>query len=295
MTVQVAGNASILATAPWDGPVQIWNSDTGSQLTEFKTVFDNCNRLAIDLKGERIVAANWRKGKNGGIACYEIASGQPVWHRTDIGQVQDMQFSPREDRVWCRIDGRPVHCFDAWTGATLATVRGAESAFDSPFTSHTFFFRHKDLVLEAGENRITMPRLGFFYGGAFSHDAVCVAEMAERRGNPQIDGSFIRCFEVANGKERWHYICPDDHYIQLVSYQNDGFLYCVVAAGQQGRVERKTVLLRLTLESGSCTEMCELHSAVCPYFGGFGNGILVTPTGDVISLKTGAVVRRLPF
>lgn len=80
-----------------------------------------------------------------------------------------------------------------------------------------------------------------------------------------------------------------------MSFQSDGFLYCVVAAGQEGRAESKTELLRLTLESGSSTTVCPLESMVRPYFGGFGMDILVTPLGEVRSLETGAVLRRLPF
>ncbi len=245
--------------------IQIWNLDTGNQLGEFRTVYDNCARLAIDAKGERILAASWRKGKNGGIACYEIASGHAIWHRADIGQVQHMHFSLREDRAWCHIDKRSAHCLDTATGSTLAKVRNAEEALDSPFPPQTFLFRHRDLVLEVEKRHITMPRLGFFCDCAFIQDALCVAEMAEQRDDPGKRVSFIRCFQTENGNERWRYICPDDYYIQLMSFQSDGFLYCVVAAGQEGRAESKTELLRLILESGSSTTVCPLESMVRPY------------------------------
>src|ERR1017187_2925002 len=115
--VQAARDAPVVvATGTELGKLEIWNSDTGKYLTEFATVYDGCARFTIDSSGERVIAANWRMGKKGGIACYDIASGEPIWHRTDIKQVQDMQFSLREDRVWCHVDRRPVHCLDARNG-----------------------------------------------------------------------------------------------------------------------------------------------------------------------------------
>lgn len=296
--VKVARNAPIVAAAGVAkrgelGKLEIWNWDNGEYLTEFATVYDGCGRSAVDSSGERLIAANWRKGKKAGIACYDITSGEPIWHRTDIGHVQHMHFSPREDRVWCNVEGRPVHCLDAGNGSTLTTVKAAEDAFDSPYSPHTLFLRHKVMALEIPERLITMPRFGWNLAGvAFSRDTVCVAETTKWSDKPDVNVGYIRCFEVESGTERWQYRCPDAYFMQQISYQDDGFVYCVQSGCEtEGWV---VTLLRLTLESGSCTELCRLGPTP-PYFGGFGNGILVTPEGEVISLNTGGILRRLPF
>ena len=76
MTMKFAGDGSLLAKAERNGEVQIWNPYMGTLLTTFKTVHDGYSRLAVDSRGERIVAANWREGED-----------QPG--------AESMQFSPR--------------------------------------------------------------------------------------------------------------------------------------------------------------------------------------------------------
>jgi WD40 repeat protein len=283
--MKFAGDGSVLAKANRDGQVQVWNPYAGTLVAEFKTVHDGQSRLAIDFGGQRIFAANWRSGESGGVACYDVASGVPIWHRTDIMQVQTMEFSPREDGVWCEIEGRPVHYLDGRTGLTSAVMENVERVFESSFTSHTLLFRSCDLALETGNHSVTIPRHGRPKRAVFSSDAAYVAELFP---------SLVRCIEIETGKERWRYECPDDHFLQSISFQSDGFLYCVQPSGQGGRAERKTVLIRLEPESGFCTEVCQTDSTVRPD-NAFGNGVLVTLIGEVLSDATGASLRRLAF
>jgi outer membrane protein assembly factor BamB len=283
--MKFAGDGAVLAKANRDGQTQIWNPYAGTLLTEFRTVHDGDSRLAIDVRGHRIVAANWRNGESGGVACYDVASGQPIWHRSDITQVQTMEFSPREDKVWCEIEDRPVQCLDGKTGSTLAVMEEVERVFDSPFTPHSLLFRAHDLALESGNSSVTLPLCGRRKCAVFSHEAVYVAELFP---------SLVRCFEIETGNERWRYECPDDHFLQSISLQSDGFLYCTQASGQGGRVERKTMLIRLAQDSGSCSEVCKTDSTVRPG-NAFGNGIVVTVVGEVFSVSTGVLLRRLSF
>jgi outer membrane protein assembly factor BamB len=283
--MKFAGDGSVLAKANHDGQTQTWNPYAGTLLTEFSTVHDGYSRLCIDQRGERIVAANWHNGDSGGVACYDVASGQPIWHRSDIMQVQTMEFSPREDKVWCEIEDHPVHCLDGKTGSTLAVLEGVERVFDSPFTSHSLLFRSHDFALESGKDFVTLPLCGRRKCAVFSPEAVYVAELFP---------SLVRCFEIETGNERWRYESPDDHFLQSMSLQPDGFLYCMQASGQGGKVERKTMLIRLARESGVCSEVCKTDSTVRPG-NAFGNGIVVTLVGEVFSVATGVLLRRLAF
>lgn len=283
--MKFSGDASVLAKANANGQVQIWNPYAGTLLAQFKTVHDGLSRLAIDVGGQRIFVGNWRNGESGGVACYDAASGRPIWHRTDISQVQTMEFSPREDRVWCEIESRPALCLHGRTGSTLAVMENVRQVFDSPFTPHTLLFRSCDLALETGSHSVTMQHCGRPECVVFSPEAVYVAELFP---------SLVRCFDIETGKERWRYECPDDHFLQSISLQPDGFLYCMQSSGQRGRAERKTVLIRLARDNGFCTEVCRTDSTVRPG-NAFGNGVLVTLIGEVFSVTTGNCLRRLAF
>lgn len=291
--VHVARRAPVVVAADHLGEFQIWNPRTGEKLAQFNTVFDGCNRLAVSAHGESAIAANWRKGKNDGVACYETSSGREIWHRSDLRQVQSMGFSEQSDWVWCKVDNRPAHCLDAKTGSTLKVSRAVEDVFESPYTAHALLARKRDLAIGASEKSVSVPRLSpSLWEPAFSQDAVCVCEAFSPTIRPSITQGIIRCLELDSGSERWRYKCPEGHFMQTISYQDDGFFYGVQSGcDHQGWA---VALIRLASEMGSCTELCRL-SPPPPYFGGFGDGILVTPEGDVVSLASGGVTRKLSF
>jgi hypothetical protein len=79
--------------------------------------------------------------------------------------------------------------------------------------------------------------------------------------------------------------------MQLISYQEDQHFYCV-----QSRCEKDAwivTLIRLSVDEGSCTKVCRLGTL--PSYGGFGNGVFVTPDSEVVSLRSGEIARRLEF
>src|SRR3569833_1443482 len=105
MQAVTARCAPIVSVTEFNGTdsesAQVCNWRTGERLSEFPTIFDGMSRHAISPNGELYVAANWRKGKNGGVACYDTRRGVKIWHRQDLSQVQRIRFSPNGDRVWC--------------------------------------------------------------------------------------------------------------------------------------------------------------------------------------------------
>ena len=292
-TVQVAQCAPIAVAAGDLGLFQVWNLETGELISEFHTVFDGCNRLAVSSDGATVLAANWRKGQKAGVACYEVTSGRMIWHRTDLRQVQQMRFSAQCDWVWCEVESRPVHCLDTKTGSTLKTLRTVRDALDSPYSPHMILLRDGDFAIETQNESISVPRLR--HSGlmaAFSPDAVCVCEAFNPTIRPlaTVQG-IVRCIELNSGNERWRYQPLINHFIQLISYQNDHFFYCVQSESLPDGWN--VSLVRLSLDSGKCTEVCRLSPP--PYFGGFGSGVLVTPEGDVVSLQTGDFIKKLTF
>jgi hypothetical protein len=289
--VEVARRAPVLAVGVGEGRVQIWNWQTGEKVTEFNTVLDGSDRLAVSASGERLVAANWRKGQKAGVACYETFSGGGLWHRPDLGQVQSMSFSIQRNWIYCRVEGRPAHILDAQTGATVETLRGVLDAMDSPYSRHRILQRRDDFVIEGSKDRFSVARYcNSGLEASCGPGVVCLHEAF----NPTTltIRSLLRCIDCETGKERWRFQPPDGRYMQLISYQADGFFYCVQT---ENRNEEWIVdLLRLSLADGALSEVCRLNSPP-PYFGGFGDGILVTPGGHVVSLQSGAVLRVLAF
>src|SRR5436309_1980771 len=97
-TLVAASRVPIVAAAFFEHKVQIWNWSTGEQLSEFDTVFSfGGHRLALSPSGDTCVAANWNKGKRGGLVCYAVPSGQTIWHRPDIRHTQGLRFSVPAD------------------------------------------------------------------------------------------------------------------------------------------------------------------------------------------------------
>src|ERR1700760_1749023 len=105
MEIVTARSAPIVSAAShngdypfFKGAAQIWDWSNGRKLSEFPTVFDGMRRHALSPEGEFYIAANWRKGKDGGVACYSTRTGDEIWHRSDLRQVQGIRFSPKGDR-----------------------------------------------------------------------------------------------------------------------------------------------------------------------------------------------------
>jgi hypothetical protein len=277
----IVSAASYKGTYPtFEGASQIWNWSTGERLSEFRTVFDGYGRHAIGPGGEIYVAANWRKGAKAGIACYDTRTGEGIWHRTDLRQVQGIRFSAQGGKVWCVIEGRPVHCLDAGTGSTLAKLRNIREVVESPYSEHVLHVRRADYLI-VGLKAISIPRVtATMMDAAFSSDALCLAECA----GP------VRCLGNESGAEHWRYVPPKGFHVIRVSHQADGAFYGLLF-GYESPV---SALIRLSRDQGTCTEICRYDTSV-RYGGGFGDGVFVTATGEVLSLLNGHILRQLAF
>jgi hypothetical protein len=68
--IQVARIAPVLAASGTHlSELEIWDTNTCEKLAGFHTVYDDSWRFAINSTGNRVIAANWRKGQKGGVAC----------------------------------------------------------------------------------------------------------------------------------------------------------------------------------------------------------------------------------
>ncbi len=267
---------------------QVWNWRTGERMSEFPTVFDGMNRHAMSPSGEFYVTANWRKGKNGGVACYNTRTGSKIWHRQDLRQVQGIRFSADGCKVWCRVDARPVHCLDSGSGISLGTIRNVDDVVESPYSDLALHSRRRADYFLVGDTTKTIPRitLGSMSDAAFNSDALCLAEYS----GP------VRCIDCETGHERWRYSPPKGFHVIKVSYQSDHSFYGLLF----GYEVPETALIRFSPDHATCTEICRYsvlrRCGGVRYSGGdFGDGAFLTPAGDVVSLEDGRVLRHLAF
>ena len=221
---------------------QAWNWRSGERLSEFSTVFDGMSRHAMSPNGESYVAANWKKGTKGGIACYNTRTGERIWHRQDLCQVQRIRFSPHFDMVWCEVEAKPALCLDVISGMSLQTIRGVEEVIESPFSDLVLHSRRRSDYLILGGTRKTIPRISqTMMDAVFSQDSLCLAECAAP----------VRCINPESANERWRYVPPTGFHVIKLSYQADQSFYGLLF----GYEVPETALIRLSADRGVCTEL----------------------------------------
>ncbi len=282
-SVPIVSAASHTGIYPFfKGTARIWNWRTGERLSEFPTVFDGMSRHALSPDGEFYIAANWRKGNDGGVACYSTRTGERKWHQSGLRQVQGIRFSAHGDKVWCCIEQRPVHCLDTGTGLILAKLRGVNEVVESPyFTDLVLQSRGRAFFLIADHKAKEVPRLSFSMSDAvFSSDALCLAEYT----GP------VRCIDCESGEERWRYLPPRGFHVIALSHQVDQAFYGYLF----GYESPEAALLRFSPDNGTCAEVCR-YDLSKRHGGDFGQGVFIAGNGDVLSLLDGRVVREMPF
>jgi hypothetical protein len=279
--LEAATHVPIIAAALFERTVQIWNWNTGERRCEFDTVTDGPSHLSLSPSGECLVAANWRKGKHGGVACYSARTGEKLWHRLDIRRSGRVRFASNGVSIWCGIRGSPLQQLDALTGKTLASMRAVEEVLDSPYSDHCLVIRRQQIRIK-GTKDIIVPKLSFtVLDAAFSRDTLCLTEA----------GGVVRCIDLVLGLVRWRYVPPQSHHLIFLSYNHvDHCFY-----GTQWMYGRggPYMLIRLQEGTGACTEVCRLNAY--PDCCCFGDDIVVTSSGDVVSLQNGNTIRRLEF
>lgn len=273
----------LLAAGLWEKTIQIWDLDQRKQIGQFDTgMEDGCNRLEMAPRGDRGVVAAWRSGRKGGVASYEIPTGEILWRRTDLRQSQGLSYSPDGQNVWFEPDEGRVQRLDAVTGERVETLRGVKHLHFSDYSTDVLIERRNGDYILRGEKDFAVPKKTFaVLDVAFGPKSVCLTE----------SGGPVRCFHCHQGAEVWHYEPPSNsHVLRLWYRESDGNFYGVQWQYHTGGPRK---LLRFDGLSGVAAEICQFHS--WKEAASVGLDCIILSGGEMLSLSTGNLLGTLNF
>jgi hypothetical protein len=272
-----------VAAAMFAHQVQIWDIETGAVVNEFETVFSfGGPRLTLDPLGERCIAAAWKAGKHGGVACYETNTGKLIWHRRDLRQTQRVRFAPGGEAAWCVPDSGPTKLLDAANGKTLDALTGLKDIFDSEHSADLLLEKRKRNYILRKEKTLQIPRLTFaILDVAFGPKSLAISE----------SGGPLRCIDSSTGTELWRQSPGKQiHFLSAWHRQTDQTFYGVQWDFWTGSLRS---LVRLDANSGEANVICQLNSweeVYCPKL-----DRIITSNGEVLNLSDRRILHRLQF
>jgi len=275
-----------VAAAFVERTVQIWQLRQCQKLAQFQTVYDfggPTGRLAMAPSGDRCAAAAWTAGRRGGVACYEVPSGNLLWHVPELKQTQYVEFSPDGKCIWCMPETGPTRRLDASTGKVLDALRGSPRVFADPHSSRLLLeYRDKkrDYVLAQDPDYHIQRSGGCIIGAAFSPEALCISEFG-----------VVRCIDLSLRVEKWRYSLQNDWVVQSVWHRGlDDRFYGVLDENRRGAFRG---LVRFD-EHGTCERLCEFSPSCAEAFCA-DLDCVVTSSGELIRLADGVEIGRLAF
>jgi WD40 repeat protein len=272
-----------VAAALFESQVQIWDLEAGKLKNEFETVFSfGGSRLTLGPLGERCIAAGWKAGKHGGVACYDTNTGRLIWHRQDLKQTQRVRFSPEGESAWCVPNSGPTKLLDAANGETLDALTGVRDIFDSAYSAELLLVKRERNYILRKEKTLQIPRLTFaILDVAFGPQSLAISE----------SGGPVRCIDSSTGNELWRQSPGKQiHYLRVWYRPADRNFYGVQWDFKTGSFRS---LVRLDADSGKPTVVCYLNSWEEVYC--TKSDRLITSNGEVLSLSDRKPLHRLQF
>ncbi len=272
---------TILATAEFESMVHVWDLESLTKVSEFKTTLDfGGHRLAISPDGKTVAAGAWARH---GIAAYRSDNGRELWRRKDLKRVQYLNFDRTGQQLWCSFDEIACHSLQIENGKTLQVVRDAEKLWISPLGSTRLLQRPYDFALVNENGQIAyIPKASFAaLSVAFSETEVCISES---------DGP-VRSFSLYSAKQIWRCDPPKGvHFLEVGFSSILGKFAGVSWPFEKGG---PSILHQFDGKSGRATSLCEVD---CPdsVFCQKGSH-LVTRNGSVLDIQSGKIEGRLAF
>jgi WD40 repeat protein len=278
-----SNRSSRVAAALFERQVQIWDAKKAKCVNEFETVFSfGGTRLTLDPLGERCIAAAWKAGEHGGVACYETNTGKLIWHRQDLRQTQRVRLSSDGETVRCVPDSGSTKLLEVASGKTIDALAGLKDIFDSEYSADLLLEKRKGHHILRKEKAVQIPRLTFaILDVTFSPQSLAISE----------SGGPVRCINSSTGIELWrHSPGRHIHFLKLWYREMDRSFYGMQWEFQKGSFRS---LVRLDANTGEPKVVCQLDSweeVHCPKL-----DCIVTSGGAVLNLSDGKLLSRLKF
>ena len=269
--------------AAFAGTVSVWDVQSGEHVSTFETVLDfGGRRLAINERGNLCAAAAYSRL---GLACYETGIGSLVWSRADLKQLQRLSVSADGSRLYCGSEITACAVLDFETGQSLDLWRGVRRVVESRYESVVLLDQARPVMrrVDTGAS-IPVPRTTFaFLDAAFGPELLCVSE----------SGGPVRGLETQSGREVWRCVQPPGrHVLRLTYIGSERAFGAVEYSYTQPGCPR--VLVLLDAATGARLDVADLGSLAEAEFCTEGQGLL-TSNGQVLSTRTGNVIRILTF
>jgi WD40 repeat protein len=278
--LSVSRKSRIGAAAFASDRVQIWDLASGVQLIDM--VADYCmgaKALAIAPEGN-LLATGYSKFV-GKVSIYDVATGRLLWDDT-VKYPSRLWFSHEGNVIWCTTDHRSLELRDAVTGSRLRTIKDTNRYFEGPngCALKVSSAPQKRFAYLAVEDReIPLERTTFaVLDAAFAQTSFCFSEA----GGP------VRCFNL-KGEEVWRFFQPGHHILRL-HYSEKRDCFYGISFSYERRKPRE--LVRFT-DGGQVEVICgfdSVYEAFIPQ-----DDQLLTSSGEIRSLESGVVIRRLQF
>lgn len=278
---------NVFAT-PHGSRVTVWSLDDRAGVASFDTVYEfGGERLAIVTDTRPVVAAGaWERH---GICAYEGSTGETIWQRRDLRQVQGLYPLPAA-RVAAGFSDGPLHVLDIATGDTLFKLRGVQAIYADATSQFAVGAGHTGAewfalydVLRGG--RVWRRAIDTF---AVLHAAVAPpgVVVAEATGS-------LRAFDWA-GDEVWKWPPPRGEHVLRVAWHRELAAWMALLWPYGHR--RPSVLLTVSAD-GELVEAVELGRVVAASFLAGGSRLVASRverddviTAHVLDVPSGNVV-----
>jgi WD40 repeat protein len=275
--------SALVAAAFFESTVQVWDLKSQTQTCEFPTLFSSGARnLALAADGRMLVAG--LSTVSGGVASYEVPSGNKLWERT-LNFPSRLQFDPTGYSILCTINRKSMLRIDASTGTTIELVDGIVRCIEGPYGDSLFVPLKEGgrpySLIAAGRN-FEISRLSFaLLSAEFSPQSVCLAEAA----GP------VRCISRDDGRLQW--ICDPDKNSHVLLLHYSPRLDAFFGVLRHLNISGLSNLVRFDVTSGMMERVCDLDSWDVAFVDATDQ--LVTSSGEIRDLSDGALVGRLSF
>lgn len=283
-------NSMLIASAFFNEIVQIWDLMSKEKVGEFSTVFSTgAKNLALAPLGRSLVAGSSKD--RGCVAAYEVPSGRKIWEQR-LRYPSSLRFGAGGQSVFCTRNRDSVVCLDLGTGTILNVIERSKQFVEGPSGSALSIpvEQGNDPIRLIQENHTFMierPSIAVL-DVQFSPHSVCICEAG---GYSSGQGGPVRCISGLDGSLQWKFEPGAGIHVVRLHYSPTVDAFFGILCNFEKARDRS--LVRFDAICGTVDKLCDLDSWEEAFVGAADQ--LVTSSGEIRDLASGAVVGRLPF